>query len=98
VKTCFFSPQAVGDFNEILDYIGETDSANALDFVTRIQLTCDRIAQMPGMGRKRDDLSKGLRSFPVEKYVIFYRRVKDDIEIVRVLHGARNIETISFEK
>jgi toxin ParE1/3/4 len=52
---------------------------------------------MPGMGRKRDDLGKGLRSFPVKKYLIFYRQAKDDIEIVRVLHGSRNIEKFFSE-
>jgi toxin ParE1/3/4 len=44
------------------------------------------------MGRKRDDLAKGLRSFPVGKYLIFYHLVKGDIEIARVLHGSRNID------
>ena len=70
---------------------------SALDFVTRLQLTCEQLAQMPGMGRKRDDLGKGLRSFPVTKYLNFYRQAKDDIEIVRVLHGSRNIEKFFSE-
>lgn len=94
MKRCLFSPRSRKDFAEILDYFGETDTDSALDFVTRLQLACEQLAQMPGMGRKRDKLAKGLRSFPVEKYVIFYRIVKDDIEIVRVLHSARDIESI----
>lgn len=94
MKRCIFSPRSHKDFAEILDYFGETDADSALDFVTRLQLACDQLAQMPGMGRKRDKLARGLRSFPVEKYVIFYRIVKDDIEIVRVLHSARDIESI----
>jgi toxin ParE1/3/4 len=35
-----------------------------------------------------------LRSFPVGNYVIFYREVSEGIEIIRVLHGARDIEGI----
>jgi toxin ParE1/3/4 len=98
MKACFFSPRARSDFSDILDYKSESDPDSGLDFVTRLQLTCDQLAQMPGMGRKRDDLARGLRSFPVEKYLIFYRPVKDDIEIVRVLHGSRNIEKIFSEQ
>lgn len=98
MKECFFSPRARSDFSDILDYMSEGDPDSALDFVTRLQLTCEQLAQMPGMGRKRDDLARGLRSFPVEKYLIFYRSVKDGIEIVRVLHGSRNIEKIFSEQ
>jgi toxin ParE1/3/4 len=94
MKQCVFSPRSRKDFTEILDYFGETDADSALDFVTRLQLACEQLAQMPAMGRKRDNLARGLRSFPVEKYIIFYRIIKDDIEIVRVLHGARDIENI----
>jgi len=43
-------------------------------------------------------MAKGLRGFPVEKYLIFYRLVKEDIVIVRVLHGSRNIEKIFSEQ
>ena len=45
---------------------------------------------MPDMGRLREDLSAGLRSFSVGNYVIFYRPMKGGIEIARVLHGARD--------
>jgi toxin ParE1/3/4 len=44
------------------------------------------------MGRERKDLAPGLRSFPVTKYLIFYYCTEDIIEIVRVIHGARDIE------
>ena len=98
MKQCIFSPRARRDFIEILDHFGAIDPDAALDFVTRLQLMCDQLAEMPKMGRKRDDLAKGLRSFPVEKYIIFYRLAKDDIEIVRVLHGSRNIEKLFSRK
>jgi toxin ParE1/3/4 len=45
---------------------------------------------MPKIGRTRDELSSGLRSFPAARYIIFYRENRDGIEIVRVLHGARD--------
>jgi toxin ParE1/3/4 len=42
------------------------------------------------MGREREELSARLRSFAVGNYVIFYRPAKDGIEVVRILHGARD--------
>jgi toxin ParE1/3/4 len=35
-----------------------------------------------------------MQSFPFGRYIIFYRVVSGAIEIVRVLHGARDIENI----
>ena len=49
------------------------------------------LAENPLAGRRQDELSQGLRSFPVGKYVIFYKAIDVSIRIVRVLHGARNI-------
>jgi len=43
------------------------------------------------MGRARPELGHGLRSFVVGQYVVFYRPSTKGIEIVRVLHGARDI-------
>lgn len=46
------------------------------------------------MGRARDELAEGLRSFPTGQYIIFYQPVPGGIEIVRVLHGARDLDAI----
>ncbi|WP_242056332.1 MULTISPECIES: type II toxin-antitoxin system RelE/ParE family toxin [unclassified Nostoc] len=49
------------------------------------------------MGRQRSDLAASLRCFPVESYLIFYRSIEQGIEIVRILHGAQDMERI-FQK
>jgi toxin ParE1/3/4 len=46
------------------------------------------------MGRKRDELISGLRSFPVGRYLIFYSTLPDGIEAVRVLHSARDLDAL----
>jgi toxin ParE1/3/4 len=43
------------------------------------------------MGRARDELRQGLRSFPVGRFSIFYRQLDQGIVVVRVAHGARDI-------
>jgi len=47
-----------------------------------------------GQGGRREELAPGIQSFPLGHYIIFYRAVASAIEIVRVLHGARDIENI----
>ena len=46
------------------------------------------------MGRARDeDLRPGVRSVPAGEYVIFYRVREQDVRILHVLHGRRDIQT-----
>ncbi|MGO8765667.1 MAG: type II toxin-antitoxin system RelE/ParE family toxin [Limisphaerales bacterium] len=53
-----------------------------------------KLAVMPLMGRQREELSPRLRSFPVSRYVIFYRPMENGVEIVRALHGARDLPSL----
>ena len=48
----------------------------------------------PNVGRLRDDLRPGLRSFPVGQYVIIYRIDGIDVLILHVVHGRRDIEAM----
>jgi toxin ParE1/3/4 len=52
------------------------------------------IARYPQLGRKRDELRPGLRSYPAENYLILYRIEGPDVLIVHVLHGRRDIEAL----
>jgi toxin ParE1/3/4 len=52
------------------------------------------IATQPMMGRAREELVPGLRSFPFRRYVIFYMPTGDGIDVVGVLHGARDIDAV----
>jgi len=48
------------------------------------------------MGRRRDDLrpGAGLRSFPVGRFIIFYRITGEDVDILHVVSAARDIEPL----
>jgi toxin ParE1/3/4 len=92
-KRCIFSPPR-RDLNEILIYIGKSDPWNAVAFVDRLESICKRFVRFPELGRAREELGAGIRSYPVDRYVIFYRILDGDIEIVRALHGARDIERV----
>jgi toxin ParE1/3/4 len=88
------SPRASADLIEIWSYIADDSVANADAFVDKLYQTIQALARQPGSGRQREELAPGIQSFPVGRYIIFYRGVAGAIEIVRVLHGARDIESI----
>ena len=52
--------------------------------------TCYRLAASPQIGTLRGDLAPNLRCFSVGMYVIYFRPIEGEIEIVRVLYGARD--------
>ena len=87
-----FTLLATQDLNDIHDYLAEKSPKAAERFIEQIEKRCLRIAEMPGIGRSRDELAAGLRSVPEGSYVIFYQPLEEGVMIVRVLHGARDIE------
>jgi toxin ParE1/3/4 len=89
--------EAVQDLEEIHDFIAEDNPKIALSFINFIEGKCETLARSPEIGRKRENLAPELRSFSCRSYIIFYRHKKSVIEIIRILHGARDIETIFVE-
>jgi toxin ParE1/3/4 len=81
-------------------YIGEDNVDAAKRFLTATHEACRLLARMPGMGALREFKSPkaaGLRSWPIkgfENYLIFYLKTDTGIDVVRVLHGARDLDRI----
>jgi len=88
------SPRASGDLTEIWSYIADDSAGNADAFIDKLYETMQLLSRQPGSGRHREELTSGIQSFPFGRYIIFYRAVTGGVEIVRVLHGARDIENI----
>ena len=82
-------PAAEADIETIALYIAEDNPRAAQHWVESIEERCARLGDMPGIGVARADVRPDLRMLPVGNYLILYRQVADDAEIVRVLHGAR---------
>ena len=87
-------PRAQSDLAEIWDYIAEDTEARADAFVEKIDQKFQALAARPLIGRLRDELAEGLRSFPIGRYIIFYLPLPDGIEVVRILHSARDLNPI----
>jgi toxin ParE1/3/4 len=82
-------PLAVRDLDDIVGVIADDNPAAALAWVDNILQRCRKLGESPGMGVERPDVRKGLRLFPVGRYLILYESTPDGVEVVRVLHGAR---------
>lgn len=88
------TPAAVRDLAAITDYIAADNLSAALAFYDEVDHLLTTIAQYPEMGEAVDDLSHGLRRATLGNYLLFYCTVADRIELIRVLHGARDIERL----
>ncbi len=93
------------DLVEIVHYyIGKGSPATARRFRVQAEATVQRLASIPGLGACYDHENPalaGLRYFPVSRFkklLVFYRPAEDAIEIVRVLHGARELSRILEEE
>ena len=59
---------------------------HAVRYLDALEARLKDLARRPFMGRQRDELVEGLRSFPFESHVIYYRRADFGIVVLRVLH------------
>ena len=85
------SDLAERDLEEIFQYWAERASEPVADRV--IDDIIDRfrlLAEFPDAGRPADRIARGVKCFPVGKYLIYYRRRRRITDILHVFHGARD--------
>ena len=91
------APEVEAELHDIWYYIAK-ESGNIEVADRLIDSITDRfflLAGHPYAGRRRDqDLRPGLRSFPVGEYVILYRIEGEDVIILHVAHGRRDLEAL----
>jgi toxin ParE1/3/4 len=88
-------PEARKDLAELLDYIAADSVDAALKVHDRFVEIFELLAEHPDAGHFRDDLtSRPVGFFPVYSYLVVYSDGSHPLEIVRVLGGARDVESI----
>ena len=94
-------PAADRDLDAQAEYITQhQDTETAIRFYRAAEETFDLLATQPKMGRTRDFENPRLKGVRVclmkgfARHLIFYRPRKDGIEVLRVIHGARDIESL----
>ena len=89
---------AKADAREIWAYIAEENPDAADRLLDRFDKLFRLLAAQPHLGQSVEDLAPNLRFIPLGNYLVFYRPAKDGIEIVRILHGARDITAEFFRE
>jgi toxin ParE1/3/4 len=90
----FLSSFAEADTLSIWKYIAQ-DNMNAADrMIDRLTAAFERIAMYPETGERYEHPKGELRIVTESPYLIFYKIAGDEIDIVRVLHGARRWEDL----
>jgi toxin ParE1/3/4 len=91
------SRPATRDLESISSYFTEVNVEAGEKFLQGFSKRCKQLAAFPKVGRSYDDLQFGLRGLPLEGYIILYRIFGDGIEIVRVVNGRQNLQSL-FDK
>jgi toxin ParE1/3/4 len=97
MKIHIISPEASRDLSEIIDYFTNRNIDAGERFVDEFEKKCKYLANFPNMGRSYENIRVDLRGVPLDGYVIFYRVINGGIEIVRVVSGYRNLESLFTE-
>lgn len=88
------SPQAEPDLLDIWLHIANDSPINADHFLDHINEQAQNLVEFPKAGKLRPELAQALRCFPIERYLLFYREQGSTIELVRVLHAARDFTVL----
>jgi toxin ParE1/3/4 len=92
-------PQAARDAESIADHIAKDSLEAAIRFLENTELTLIGLADSPGAGTRFESAHSELanlrfrriNAFP--RHIVFFIEHEDAIEVVRILHGARDLET-----
>jgi toxin ParE1/3/4 len=86
---------AVEDLRELHAYIARDSEMYASGFVERIISAAERVADHPGAGRVvPENNDENVREILYQHYRITYRVKKDEIEMLTVIHGARDLTSL----
>jgi toxin ParE1/3/4 len=90
------TPLARRDLKEIGAYLARESRSRdvATRFLDRISKKCDVYATQPELGAACPDLGAEVRRFSVGNYVVFFRPLPDGIELLRILHGGRDVPSV----
>lgn len=94
MKKLVISDEAAHDIEEIYEFLYLRNARVAAELTAELIRIFQLLTEQPLMGKNRDELHPGLRSFPVGKHIIFYLINPGKIVIARVLHGARDLPTL----
>ncbi len=91
------SKYVAGDLEEIADYIAQDSPHNAVRFIRVLRRRMQEIAKQPELYHLRPELGQDARLATQGNYVILFRILRNTVRVERVLHGGRDLFSISSE-
>jgi toxin ParE1/3/4 len=91
MKTIRVAERAQEDLLEIWEYIARENPENAERLLQSFREKFVLLLSHPLIGRERNEIFLGLRSFPAGRYIIFYQPMDYGVEVLRVRHGASDL-------
>ena len=88
-----FLQSALDDLEEIVLYIAKDSKESAMKIHDKVIETANRLETFPKLGILIPDKKmseSGFRMIAVNKYLLFYKVYPEKVDILRVLHGARD--------
>lgn len=87
---------ARSDLKAIYEYIAKDSDAAAISFIQDLSDKLEHLAHTGITGCSRDWVSVGLRAFPYKGRCFYFRIIKDQMVVIRVLHGKQDVSAQSF--
>lgn len=94
MKRLGFAPAARADLEAIALFIADDNPERAQSFIAELEAKALEAAERPQSFPARGDISPGLRATGHGRYLLFFRDLGDEVRIVRVLHGARDLARV----
>jgi toxin ParE1/3/4 len=86
-----YSPEAEHDLGTIVEYIAQDNLLAAMAWLNQTRTTCELLAVQPGIGQRvKTKRFADARRHVVGNYLLYYRPIPNGVEILMVVHGARD--------
>jgi toxin ParE1/3/4 len=94
MSNLIISPSASRDLNQIADYFLEVNLEAGEKLFQEFNKKCQKLAMFPNMGRSYSQIRDDLRGLPLDGYIILYKVIDDGIEILRIVSGRQDLESL----
>ncbi|MDJ1170675.1 type II toxin-antitoxin system RelE/ParE family toxin [Roseofilum sp. BLCC_M154] len=94
MKRYSISQEAIKDLDEISDYLANFSIEAGERFIQKFTDKCRKLVTFPNMGKNYQEIMPNLKGMIVDDYIVFYLIKLEEVEIVRVVSGYRNLESV----
>ncbi|NJK48769.1 type II toxin-antitoxin system RelE/ParE family toxin [Candidatus Gracilibacteria bacterium] len=88
------APSASRDLDRIAEYFLERNVNAGEKLFRDFNQKCFNLLKFPNLGRSYNHIRPNLRGLPLDGYIIFYQVVDESVEILRIVNGRQDLETL----